>query len=626
MNREQRIKRNYWTFTFSALILALALVILLLQPGEVTGAETELYIVQGTSVPELVTAVERVGGEVTHELGVIQAVGAELTLGQMVWLQAAPQVSTVWADTKVQSIDSADPGVIYSPEKITEYKPSGFDLDKVTACDGSRDGLSDVPTSLDPNLGQFYTFSLPASSAAPSLHLEFMEKGLSKAQLEVYQTSTDTWHDLQVPGLALSEDETMVADFDLSNILTTPEDFTNFEIAFSAEEGNSDKAEVDCLLITTNGGAFPPVSGQETKPNDFDIEKALENDGSREDFNDVSENGFNPHLFQEYTFPPITVDPTDLPGLVDLEFEFKEKDLVEAQLWVLQASTQIWHPFEINVLQTNDEDISVVLDLTTILENEADFDHGLRVRFLPVANGGNKAEVDYMGIRVASLVGETLTEIVSDSFEAVNAAPVWAAGNTGQGIGVAVLDSGVKKYNELKLDTQGNKTGYVDGYSALDGKNKTKDQNGHGTIVASIISNVEKNENQEYHGVAPDTVIIPVQVLDKDGVGSYTDVINGIQWVIDHKDEYNIRVLNMSLSAPVQSYYWEDPLNQAVMQAWQAGIVVVVGAGNSGPDPMTIGVPGNVPYVITVGAMTDDYTPTDWDDDYLPTFSSAGPT
>jgi serine protease AprX len=62
------------------------------------------------------------------------------------------------------------------------------------------------------------------------------------------------------------------------------------------------------------------------------------------------------------------------------------------------------------------------------------------------------------------------------------------------------------------------------------------------------------------------------------------------------------------------------------MRAWQAGIVVVVAAGNTGPDPMSIGVPGNNPYVITVGALTDAYTPTDWSDDYVPAFSAAGPT
>ncbi len=88
----------------------------------------------------------------------------------------------------------------------------------------------------------------------------------------------------------------------------------------------------------------------------------------------------------------------------------------------------------------------------------------------------------------------------------------------------------------------------------------------------------------------------------------------------------NIRVLNLSFSATPQSYYWEDPLNQAVMSAWDAGIVVVAAAGNSGQDPMTIGVPGNVPYIITVGAMSDNYTPADGIDDILASFSSTGPT
>ena len=62
------------------------------------------------------------------------------------------------------------------------------------------------------------------------------------------------------------------------------------------------------------------------------------------------------------------------------------------------------------------------------------------------------------------------------------------------------------------------------------------------------------------------------------------------------------------------------------MAAWQAGIVVVTSAGNTGPDPMTVGVPGNVPYVITVGAMTDNFTAEDPSDDFLASFSSTGPT
>ena len=62
------------------------------------------------------------------------------------------------------------------------------------------------------------------------------------------------------------------------------------------------------------------------------------------------------------------------------------------------------------------------------------------------------------------------------------------------------------------------------------------------------------------------------------------------------------------------------------MRAWQAGIVVAAAAGNTGPQPMSIGVPGNVPYVITAGAMSDNFTPGDPTDDFLASFSSSGPT
>jgi len=102
-------------------------------------------------------------------------------------------------------------------------------------------------------------------------------------------------------------------------------------------------------------------------------------------------------------------------------------------------------------------------------------------------------------------------------------------------------------------------------------------------------------------------------------------VIRGIDWVITNKNQFAIRVLNLSLGAPARSRYWDDPLNKAVMRAWQSGIVVVVSAGNSGPLPQTVGVPGNVPYVITVGAMTDNWS-NNKNDDRLASFSAAGPT
>ena len=117
-----------------------------------------------------------------------------------------------------------------------------------------------------------------------------------------------------------------------------------------------------------------------------------------------------------------------------------------------------------------------------------------------------------------------------------------------------------------------------------------------------------------------------VRVLRSDGSGAYEDVIEGIQYVVENKDPLNIRVLNLSLSATPTTPYFADPLNRAVENAWLAGIAVVVAAGNTGPAGETITVPGNDPYVITVGAVDGKRTAGYWADDILPRWSATGPT
>ena len=200
-------------------------------------------------------------------------------------------------------------------------------------------------------------------------------------------------------------------------------------------------------------------------------------------------------------------------------------------------------------------------------------------------------------------------------------------GIDGTGVTVAVLDTGIwYSYNDLKNDLDGHNRIAAE-YNAIKGKEEhSKDETGHGTHVTTIISGTKISDNHNPHGIAPNVDLVNVMAFGRDGSGSYADIIRGIDWVIDNKDALNIRVLNLSFSAAPRSFYWNDPLNQAVMSAWQAGIVVVASAGNTGPGAMTIGVPGNVPYVITVGAMTDNFTPDDPTDDRLATFSSAGPT
>ena len=159
-------------------------------------------------------------------------------------------------------------------------------------------------------------------------------------------------------------------------------------------------------------------------------------------------------------------------------------------------------------------------------------------------------------------------------------------------------------------------------------ENNAQDQHGHGTHVPSVILNSQKpgNSSGSYNGIAPDAGLVAVKALDASGQGTYADVVRGLDWILQNKDLYGIRVANLSISAEPVSHYWDDPLNQAVMALWQAGVVVVASAGNTGPDPMTIGVPGNVPYVVTAGAMSDGVTPEVPGDDFLTSFSSAGPS
>ena len=206
------------------------------------------------------------------------------------------------------------------------------------------------------------------------------------------------------------------------------------------------------------------------------------------------------------------------------------------------------------------------------------------------------------------------------------------SGITGAGVGVAVVDTGIWTNQKQSRYLLANARGYgrvVAQYDAIAGKTTLRtfhsDKSGHGSHVTSLILS-SRRKDSEFNGIAPGAHAVAVKAFDTDGKGTYLDVIRGLDWVLKHKDVYRIRVLNLSFSAAPRSRYWDDPLNQAVMKAWQNGIVVVASAGNYGPAPMTIGVPGNLPYVITVGAMTDSVTPLDWSDDKLASFSSAGPT
>lgn len=205
-------------------------------------------------------------------------------------------------------------------------------------------------------------------------------------------------------------------------------------------------------------------------------------------------------------------------------------------------------------------------------------------------------------------------------------------GVTGKGVTVAILDSGLWDHDLLTRDTAG-KNRVLARYDAINDRagDDLFDASGHGTHMASVLAHSGQTTRQgsptgSFKGIAPDVNLVAIKAFNVEGQGDFLDIVRGIQWVVDHRETYNIRVLNLSFGARPRWPYWLDPIDQAVMRAWASGISVVAAAGNDGPDPMTIGSPGNLPYIITVGAITDSWTPHDRDDDYIPDFSSRGPT
>src|SRR5712671_5009948 len=220
---------------------------------------------------------------------------------------------------------------------------------------------------------------------------------------------------------------------------------------------------------------------------------------------------------------------------------------------------------------------------------------------------------------------------------AVGADIAHSLGYDGTGVGVAVIDSGVNSVFDLAQVGNSKVSRIVYSQNFDPSANTTNDLYGHGTHVAGIIagnggSSTCGNCDVTFRGIAPNANIINLRVLDQNGSATDSTVIAAIQQAIALKSQYNIGVINLSLGRGVFESYTLDPLDQAVEQAWNAGIVVVVAAGNYGRDNSsnnngygTITAPGDDPYVITVGAMKTIGTASRADD-LIASYSSKGPS
>jgi serine protease AprX len=247
-----------------------------------------------------------------------------------------------------------------------------------------------------------------------------------------------------------------------------------------------------------------------------------------------------------------------------------------------------------------------------------------------VWNVSLNAAVKKNGLGTSSIDSSKLATSYPSSVQAPTA---WGVSATGKGVGVAVVDTGIAgdlaDFRQSQTDTTPREIAGVvtNPYAKTD-----LDSYGHGTHVAGIIAGNGNNRSSSdslrgrYVGVAPEANLINVKVSDEQGDASVLDVIYGLQFVVDYKSTYNIRVVNLSLESTDAQSYKTDPLDAAAEAAWFNGIVVVAAAGNRGSSDDAVDyAPGNDPYVISVGAVDDRGTKSTLDDT-IADWSSRGTT
>jgi serine protease AprX len=204
---------------------------------------------------------------------------------------------------------------------------------------------------------------------------------------------------------------------------------------------------------------------------------------------------------------------------------------------------------------------------------------------------------------------------------------------TGKGVTVAEIDTGVAgDLPDFRVSRGDPASRVIASVVTNPDATTAEDRYGHGTHVAGLIAgdgnalDASDPLAGRYVGTAPKANLVSIKASDDHGNSSLIDVIAGLQFAVDHKDTYGIRVVNLSMNSTVARSYRTDPLDAAAEAAWFHGIVVVTAAGNRGAAADAVAyAPANDPFVITVGAV-DDHGTKDTADDTLAGWSSRGAT
>lgn len=542
------------------------------------------YILQGADQQSIIADVNKVGGEVIFAHSVIQAVSVKLTNNQIELLKDINPKLQAFKDQKVEisrrkSRSKKSSSRSYEKESPVVEEASyvvaapSEEVEKSTSLFASLLGLSDTGDAEE-----------SASAATHTLAPYALEE-----EVVVSSKSTDSFFNMLLNVTDQIPVKTTTGTSSLSTFLATSEG----AIVIDRVENGLTHLGIDVDLTSILGMFKSYVDSSQVSwvmTNSSGVDKEISN--------------------LSVSFPESNgaIKSIIINGVVR-DFELLSVDHLNLVL-------------PIELLPGANADIRIEFDTLSSVSMDR---YSLRVGYsdgsqesVMVANNSNEQGVD------------------RDTYFAkiVNADQAHASGITGYGVTVAILDTGINSFDAINTTSNGSDRfiTHVDVLDETEYGTNTNDENGHGTHLSSIIANSSESYNQDgyvnggYNGIAPDVNLVIIRAFDEQGHSTYLNILKSIEYILENKDVLDIKVLNLSFSTLPSSLYWDDPLNQALMKLWDAGITVIASAGNRGSDAMTIGVPGNTPYFITVGATSDNYTPYDMNDDFVTSFSSAGPT
>ena len=143
---------------------------------------------------------------------------------------------------------------------------------------------------------------------------------------------------------------------------------------------------------------------------------------------------------------------------------------------------------------------------------------------------------------------------------------------TGKGVTVAIIDTGIAPHADL-IYPSNRIIGFKD---FVNNHTKFYDDNGHGTHCAGILAGSGYSSKGRYKGIAPETNILSIKVLDEKGNGNTSDILSTVQWIIENKEVYKTKIINFSLGAIAQYKERRDPLVKVANRAIEENLKMCI--------------------------------------------------